>query len=165
MSKVLSVAKWSFDLLAKRIASLRIQKVFPVSRIYGESAYEEAQMLESDASIRMQKAELDYDCWSVDGLDDHYGLILFCFRQSEDLKPCTWLKIFLFLSGEHSDPNEPEDANRYHNHEKLLNDKLSDDWIHCFWKALEISTNPFKKSVWALSGAHLLEHLLLPSHV
>ncbi|MEB3254522.1 MAG: hypothetical protein VKI93_07405 [Synechococcus sp.] len=62
MSKVLSVAKWSFDLLAKRIASLRIQKVFPVSRIYGESAYEEAQMLESDASIRMQKAELDYDC-------------------------------------------------------------------------------------------------------
>ena len=62
MSKVLSIAKWSFDLLAKRIAALRVHKEFPESRIYGESAYEEAQMHESDALIRMQKAELEYDC-------------------------------------------------------------------------------------------------------
>ena len=62
MSKVLSIAKWSFDLLAKRIAALRVYKDFPESKIYGESAYEEAQMHESDALIRMQKAELEYDC-------------------------------------------------------------------------------------------------------
>ena len=62
MSKVLSLAKWSFDLLAKRIASLQVQKVFPESKIYGDSAYEEAQMHESDALIRMQKSELEYDC-------------------------------------------------------------------------------------------------------
>ena len=62
MSKVLSIAKWSFDLLAKRIAALRVHKDFPESKIYGESAYEESQMHESDALIRMQKAELEYDC-------------------------------------------------------------------------------------------------------
>ena len=62
MSKVLSIAKWSFDLLAKRIGALRVHKDFTESKIYGESAYEEAQMHESDALVRMQKAELEYDC-------------------------------------------------------------------------------------------------------
>ena len=62
MSKVLSIAKWSFDVLAKRIAALRVHKEFPESKIYGEYAYDEALMHESDALIRMQKAELEYDC-------------------------------------------------------------------------------------------------------
>jgi len=63
MSKVLSAAKWSLDLLAKRIATLRVQKVFPASRIYGSLAYDEAEMIESEPLIRDQKAELFYDCW------------------------------------------------------------------------------------------------------
>ena len=62
MSKVLSVAKWSFDLLAKRIAALRSQRVFPPSKIYGEHAYDESQMMENDLVERIQRAELDYDC-------------------------------------------------------------------------------------------------------
>ena len=62
MSKVLSAAKWSLDLLAKRIATLRVQKVFPASKIYGSSAYDEAEMIESEPLIRDQKAELFYDC-------------------------------------------------------------------------------------------------------
>ena len=62
MSKVLSAAIWSFELLAKRIAFLRVQKVFLASRIYGESVYDEAQMRESDSLNRMQRAELEYDC-------------------------------------------------------------------------------------------------------
>ena len=62
MSTVLSIAKWSFDMLAKRIAALRVHKEFPESKIYGESTCNEAQMHESDALIRMQKSELEYDC-------------------------------------------------------------------------------------------------------
>ena len=62
MSKVLSAARWSFDLLAKRISSLRTPRVFPVSKIYGSSAYEEAAMMESEPIKRDQKAELFYDC-------------------------------------------------------------------------------------------------------
>ena len=62
MSKVLSAAKWSFDLLAQRIAALRFKKTFAPSSIYGASAYDEAQMKESDALVRQGKAELEYDC-------------------------------------------------------------------------------------------------------
>ena len=62
MSKVLSAAKWSFDLLAKRIASIRAPMIFPVSKIYGSSAYDEAEMMESEPFKRDQKAELFYDC-------------------------------------------------------------------------------------------------------
>ena len=62
MSKVLSVAKWSFDLLSKRIAALRSQRFFSPSTIYGEQAYDESQMMESDIVERIQRAELDYDC-------------------------------------------------------------------------------------------------------
>ena len=62
MSKVLSAARWSFDLLAKRISSLRAPRVFPVSKIYGSSAYDEAEMMESEPFKRDQKAELYYDC-------------------------------------------------------------------------------------------------------
>ena len=62
MSKVLSVAKWSFGLLAKRIAAVRAQRVFPASMIYGEYAYDESQMMESNTAERIQRAELDYDC-------------------------------------------------------------------------------------------------------
>ena len=62
MSKVLSVAKWSFDLLAKRIAALRSQRVFLTSKIYGDHAYDESQMMENDIVERIQRAELDYDC-------------------------------------------------------------------------------------------------------
>ena len=62
MSKVLSAAKWSFDLLARRIAALRLKKVFGPSTIYSTSAYDESQMRESDALSRQQKAELEYDC-------------------------------------------------------------------------------------------------------
>ena len=62
MSKVLSAAKWSLELLAKRISSLRVQKVFPVSKIYGSSAYDESEMMESEPFKRDQKAELFYDC-------------------------------------------------------------------------------------------------------
>ena len=64
MSKVLSAAKWSLELLAKRISSIRVQKVFPVSKIYGSSAYDESEMMESEPFKRDQKAELFYDCWS-----------------------------------------------------------------------------------------------------
>ena len=62
MSKVLSVAKWSFDLLAKRIATLRSQKIFAPSTIYGSSAYDESQMKDSDVLKRQQRSELEYDC-------------------------------------------------------------------------------------------------------
>ena len=62
MSKVLSAAKWSLELLTKRISSLRVQKVFPVSKIYGSSAYDESEMMESEPFKRDQKAELFYDC-------------------------------------------------------------------------------------------------------
>ena len=62
MSKVLSAAKWSLDLLAKRISSIRASRSFPVSKIYGSSAYDEAEMMESEPFRRDQKAELFYDC-------------------------------------------------------------------------------------------------------
>ena len=62
MTKVLSAAKWSLELLAKRISLLRVQKVFPVSKIYGSSAYDESEMMESEPFKRDQKAELFYDC-------------------------------------------------------------------------------------------------------
>jgi len=62
MSKVLSAAKWSFDLLAKRIATLRSKKIFRPSRIYSALAYDESQMRDSDVLRRQQKAELEYDC-------------------------------------------------------------------------------------------------------
>ena len=62
MVKVLSVAKWSFDLLGQRIAALRLKKSFSASRIYSELAYDESQMKEADASKREQKANLEYDC-------------------------------------------------------------------------------------------------------
>ena len=58
--QVLSVAV-VFDLLAKRIAALRSQGFSP-STIYGEQAYDESQMMESDIVERIQRAELDYDC-------------------------------------------------------------------------------------------------------
>ena len=62
MGKVLSAAKWSFDLLGQRIAALRLKKSFSTSRIYSELAYDESQMKEADASKRDQKANLEYDC-------------------------------------------------------------------------------------------------------
>ena len=62
MGKVLSAAKWSFDLLGQRIAALRLKKSFSASRIYSELAYDESQMKEADASKREQKANLEYDC-------------------------------------------------------------------------------------------------------
>ena len=62
MGKVLSAAKWSFDLLSQRIAALRLKKSFSQSRIYSELAYDESQMKEADASKREQKSNLEYDC-------------------------------------------------------------------------------------------------------
>ena len=62
MSKVLSAARWSFSLLAKRISSLRNKAFYSESIIYGESAYDESQMKESDAVKREQKAMIEYDC-------------------------------------------------------------------------------------------------------
>ena len=62
MGKVLSAAKWSFDLLGQRIAALRLTKSFSESRIYSELAYDESQMKEADASRREQKSNLEYDC-------------------------------------------------------------------------------------------------------
>jgi hypothetical protein len=62
MGKVLSAAKWSFDLLGQRIASLRLKKSFAESTIYSEFAYDESQMKETDAGRRQQKSMLEYDC-------------------------------------------------------------------------------------------------------
>ena len=62
MGKVLSAAKWSFDLLGQRIASLRLKKSFAESTIYSEFAYDESQMRETDSSWREQKSTLEYDC-------------------------------------------------------------------------------------------------------
>ena len=47
MSKVLSAAKWSFDLLAKRIEALRSHQAYPsnTSCIF---AYDESQMKDDD---------------------------------------------------------------------------------------------------------------------
>ena len=62
MGKVLSAAKWSFDLLGQRIAALRLKKSCTESRIYSELAYDESQMKEADAGKREQKSNLEYDC-------------------------------------------------------------------------------------------------------
>lgn len=62
MGKVLSAAKWSFDLLGQRITALRLKKTFAESRIYSESAYDESQMKEADISKREQQSHLEYDC-------------------------------------------------------------------------------------------------------
>ncbi len=62
MGKVLSAAKWSFDLLGQRISALRLKKTFTESRIYGDLAYDESQMKETDFGKREQKSHLEYDC-------------------------------------------------------------------------------------------------------
>jgi hypothetical protein len=62
MGKVLSAAKWSFDLLGQRIVSLRLKKSCAESTIYSEFAYDESQMKETDAGRRQQKSMLEYDC-------------------------------------------------------------------------------------------------------
>lgn len=62
MGKVLSAAKWSFELLGQRIAALRLHKRFSSSSIYGDSAYDESQMRETDAEKRQQKSMLEYEC-------------------------------------------------------------------------------------------------------
>lgn len=61
MSKVLSAAKWSFELLAKRIEALRSNQEFKpnTSSIF---AYDESQMKDDDELKRQQKAELEYEC-------------------------------------------------------------------------------------------------------
>ena len=61
MSKVLSAAKWSFELLAKRIDALRSNHEFKpnTSSIF---AYDESQMKDDDELKRQQKAELEYEC-------------------------------------------------------------------------------------------------------
>ena len=62
MGKVLSAAKWSFDLLGQRINALRLKKTFSASRIYSDWAYDESQMKEADFGKRQQKSHLEYDC-------------------------------------------------------------------------------------------------------
>ena len=62
MGKVLSAAKWSFDLLGQRIAALRLKKSFSASTIYSEFAYDESQMRETNPIKRQQKSTLEYDC-------------------------------------------------------------------------------------------------------
>ena len=62
MGKVLSAAKWSFDLLAQRINAVRSRKSFNLSRIYGLNSYDESQMRDNDVLKRQQKAEIEYDC-------------------------------------------------------------------------------------------------------
>ena len=61
MSKVLSAAKWSFELLTKRIEALRSRKTFApnTSSIF---AYDEAKMKDNDVVKRQQKAEIEYEC-------------------------------------------------------------------------------------------------------
>ena len=62
MGKVLSAAKWSFDLLGQRITALRLNRSFPQSRIYSDWAYDESQMKEANCGKREQKSQLEYDC-------------------------------------------------------------------------------------------------------
>ena len=62
MSKVLSAAKWSLDLLAQRIASLRSKKNFDTSSSSMVLTYDESQMKEADPAIRQQRSEIEYDC-------------------------------------------------------------------------------------------------------
>ena len=61
MSKVLSAAKWSFELLSKRIEALRSRQSFAPnpSSIF---AYDESQMKDDDMLKRQQKAEIEYEC-------------------------------------------------------------------------------------------------------
>ena len=61
MSKVLSAAKWSFELLTKRIETLRSRQPFApnTSSIF---AYDESQMKDDDVLKREQKAEIEYEC-------------------------------------------------------------------------------------------------------
>ena len=61
MSKVLSAAKWSFELLARRIEALRSNQEFKpnTSSIF---AYDESQMKDDDELKRQQKGELEYEC-------------------------------------------------------------------------------------------------------
>ena len=62
MSKVLSAAKWSFELLSKRIEALRSRQSYApnTSSIF---AYDESQMKDDDMLKRQQKAEIEYECW------------------------------------------------------------------------------------------------------
>ena len=62
MGKVLSAAKWSFEILGQRITALRLKKKFIESRIYNDLAYDESQMKEADINKREQKSHLEYDC-------------------------------------------------------------------------------------------------------
>ena len=61
MSKVLSAAKWSFELLTRRIEALRSRQSFApnTSSIF---AYDESQMKDDDVLKREQKAEIEYEC-------------------------------------------------------------------------------------------------------
>ena len=61
MSKVLSAAKWSFELLAKRIEALRSNQEFKPNTS-SSFAYDESQMKDDDELKRQQKAELEYEC-------------------------------------------------------------------------------------------------------
>ena len=61
MSKVLSAAKWSFDLLAKRIEALRTRQAYPPNTS-GIFTYDESQMKDDDEFRRQQKAQLEYEC-------------------------------------------------------------------------------------------------------
>ena len=62
MGKVLSAAKWSFELLGQRITALRLKKSFSPSSIYGDLAYDESQMRDADPDQRQQKSMLEYEC-------------------------------------------------------------------------------------------------------
>ena len=62
MSKVLTAAKWSLNLLAKRILALRKKTFSSSSTIYGSFAYDESLMKENDPLKRQQKSYLEYDC-------------------------------------------------------------------------------------------------------
>ena len=61
MSKVLSAAKWSFELLTKRIEALRSRQAF-VPNTSSIFAYDESQMKDDDVLKRQQKAEIEYEC-------------------------------------------------------------------------------------------------------
>ncbi len=62
MSQILSAAKWSFELLAKRIEALRDRRSGMASVKQSLFSYDESQMKESDAFKRQQTSELEYDC-------------------------------------------------------------------------------------------------------
>lgn len=62
MGKVLSAARWSFQLLAQRIDVLRAKQCDGTRIDQSIFAYDESQMKNSDHAWRQQQAELDYDC-------------------------------------------------------------------------------------------------------